>query len=149
MRPRASTPAVSRRGEVRAFGRSGLTLGIRPRMTLPRAALKMDMTTKEANAPPKTVIRGCREAMMAAMRNVLSPAHVSGVFGRMRCEMAQFAGSELTTYRSRRQRSLRMPGRRHLGVSRVLTVAGESRRTERAFIASSFRHDVFEVDGAV
>lgn len=35
------------------------------------------MTTSEAKAPPKTVIRGCREAMIAAMRNVLSPAHVS------------------------------------------------------------------------
>ena len=52
-------------------------------MTLPSAALKMDMTTKDAKAPPNTVIRGCRDAMMAAMRNVLSPAHVSGATMRL------------------------------------------------------------------
>ena len=46
---------------------------MRPRMTLPMAALKTLMTSKLANAPENTVNRGCRVAMMAAMRNVLSP----------------------------------------------------------------------------
>ena len=58
------------------------TLGMRPRMTLPSAALRMDMTTSEANAPPKTVIRGCRVAMIAAIRNVLSPADMSARGGQ-------------------------------------------------------------------
>lgn len=31
------------------------------------------MTTSEANAPPKTVIRGCLVAMIAAIKKVLSP----------------------------------------------------------------------------
>ena len=41
------------------------------------AALRMDMMTRLANAPKKTVIRGCRVAMIAAIKNVLSPAKVS------------------------------------------------------------------------
>jgi len=41
------------------------------------AALRMDMMTKLANAPKKTVIRGCRVAMIAAIKNVLSPICVS------------------------------------------------------------------------
>jgi hypothetical protein len=42
-------------------------------MTLPIAALNTLMTNKLANAPENTVNRGCLVAMMAAMRNVLSP----------------------------------------------------------------------------
>jgi hypothetical protein len=50
-----------------------LTAGINPKMTLPIAALNTLMTNKLANAPEKTVNRGCLVAMMAAMRKVLSP----------------------------------------------------------------------------
>jgi hypothetical protein len=50
-----------------------LTFGIIPNITRPKAALRIDMTTSEANAPPKTVIRACRVAIIAAIRNVLSP----------------------------------------------------------------------------
>jgi hypothetical protein len=50
-----------------------LTFGTRPRMTRPSAADNMDMTTRLANAPPKTVTRECRLAMMAAIKKVLSP----------------------------------------------------------------------------
>lgn len=50
-----------------------LTAGINPKMTLPIAALNTLITNKLANAPEKTVNRGCLVAMMAAMRNVLSP----------------------------------------------------------------------------
>ena len=39
----------------------------------PIAADRMDMTTREPNAPAKTSIRGWRMARMAAMRKVLSP----------------------------------------------------------------------------
>jgi hypothetical protein len=42
-------------------------------MTFPIAALTILITIRLANAPVNTVIRGCRVAMMAAMRNVLSP----------------------------------------------------------------------------
>jgi hypothetical protein len=38
------------------------------------AALRIDMMTKLANAPRNTVIRGCRVAMIAAIKKVLSPA---------------------------------------------------------------------------
>lgn len=37
----------------------------------------MDMMTRLAKAPKNTVIRGCRVAMIAAIKNVLSPGHVS------------------------------------------------------------------------
>jgi hypothetical protein len=37
------------------------------------AALRIDMMTKLAKAPRNTVIRGCRVAMIAAIRKVLSP----------------------------------------------------------------------------
>lgn len=50
-----------------------LTAGIRPKMTLPIAALRILITIKLANAPPNTVILGCRVAMIAAIRKVLSP----------------------------------------------------------------------------
>lgn len=63
-------------------GRNGisheLTAGIRPKMTLPIAALRMLITIKLANAPPNTVILGCRVAMIAAIRNVLSPVESLG-----------------------------------------------------------------------
>lgn len=38
------------------------------------AALRIDMMTRLAKAPRKTVMRGCLVAMIAAIRNVLSPA---------------------------------------------------------------------------
>lgn len=41
------------------------------------AALRMDMMTRLAKAPKKTVMRGCRVAMIAAIKNVLSPVNVS------------------------------------------------------------------------
>lgn len=50
-----------------------LTAGINPKTTFPNAALNILITNKLANAPLKTVRRGCRVAMMTAMRNVLSP----------------------------------------------------------------------------
>jgi hypothetical protein len=46
------------------------------------AALRMDMITKLAKAPKKTVIRGCRVAMIAAIKNVLSPVSVSSTNGQ-------------------------------------------------------------------
>jgi hypothetical protein len=46
-------------------------------MTRPMAALRMDMMTKLAKAPKNTVIRGCRVAIIAAIKNVLSPISVS------------------------------------------------------------------------
>ena len=42
-------------------------------MTLPMAALSIDMMTRLAKAPRKTVIRGCLVAMIAAIKKVLSP----------------------------------------------------------------------------
>lgn len=42
-------------------------------MTRPSAADKIDMTTSEAKAPANTVILGCLEAMIAAIKKVLSP----------------------------------------------------------------------------
>lgn len=53
-----------------------LTLGIRPRIILPSAALSIDMITNEPKAPKNTVIRACRVAMIAAIRKVLSPEEV-------------------------------------------------------------------------
>lgn len=53
-------------------------------MTLPIAALNIDMTTKLAKAPRKTVIRGCLVAMIAAMRKVLSPVRVRHAFQAIR-----------------------------------------------------------------
>jgi len=47
----------------------GMSVGSR----WPIAADRMDMTTREPNAPAKTSIRGWRMARMAAMRKVLSP----------------------------------------------------------------------------
>lgn len=49
------------------------TLGIKPKITRPKAALNMLITTKLAKAPANTVIRGCLVAIMAAIRKVLSP----------------------------------------------------------------------------
>jgi hypothetical protein len=45
-------------------------------MTLPNAADNTLITTRLAKAPANTVVRACREAMMAAMRKVLSPERV-------------------------------------------------------------------------
>jgi hypothetical protein len=42
-------------------------------MTFPIAALNTLITNKLAKAPPNTVSRGCRVAMIAAIKNVLSP----------------------------------------------------------------------------
>jgi hypothetical protein len=53
-----------------------LTFGTSPKMTFPMAALKMDMMTRLAKAPKKTVIRGCLVAMIAAIRKVLSPRRI-------------------------------------------------------------------------
>lgn len=50
---------------------------MKPRMTLPKAADSTLITTRLANAPAKTVVRECREAIIAAMRKVLSPIYVS------------------------------------------------------------------------
>ena len=48
-------------------------LGMRVGRRWPIAAERMDMKTREPNAPAKTNSRGWRMARMAAMRNVLSP----------------------------------------------------------------------------
>lgn len=59
-------------GDGRRGGREH-TFGINPRITRPIAALSTLITTRLANAPPNTVMRACRVAIMAAMRKVLSP----------------------------------------------------------------------------
>lgn len=48
-------------------------LGIRLGTTWPRNAERMDMMAKEENAAEKTTRRECFMAIMAAIRNVLSP----------------------------------------------------------------------------
>lgn len=55
-----------------------LTFGMKPRIILPSAADRTDMSTRLAKAPAKTTVRECREAMIAAIRKVLSPGVVSG-----------------------------------------------------------------------